>query len=337
MLVRLRPHRVRRTYLGGERLDALYGVSPPGPPRFPEAWVASVTDTYEQTGEGLSAVEDGRYLKDVLAEDPEAWLGEKGAGDAVRLPFLLKLLDSAERLVIQAHPTRAFAKQYMHSDYGKAECWYVLESGRDAYVYLGFKKGVTRAAWEALFHSQDIAGMLDCLHKLPVRAGDMLFVDGGVPHAIGPGCFLAELQEPTDLMVVTERRTPSGVVLPEQRIHGGLGLEKMFDLFDYTGYNEEEISRKYRITPRKINEHVTERIYPGVTDCFRMSSLDVRGACSYETEGYAVLLVLSGTGTVADENGEYPVGAGAQLFVGAATRRLKLRGTISMLVCRPAR
>ena len=59
------------------------------------------------------------------------------------------------------------------------------------------------------------------LHRIPVKAGDFVFVDGGVPHAIGGGCFMVELQEPSDLMVVAERFTPSGRRIPDAKLSGG--------------------------------------------------------------------------------------------------------------------
>ena len=70
--------------------------------------------------------------------------------DAVgALPILVKLLDSDERLVVQAHPTVPCAKRLFHSPVGKPECWHFLPgTAPDACVYLGFKPGITRAAWE---------------------------------------------------------------------------------------------------------------------------------------------------------------------------------------------
>ena len=90
-----------------------------------------------------------------------------------------------------------------------------------------------REYWKHLFDVQDIEGMLECMHHFPVKRGDLIYVAGGVPHAIGAGCFLAEIQEPTELMVIPERVTPSGVRLAEEKLHGGLGFEKMFDCFEY--------------------------------------------------------------------------------------------------------
>ena len=230
MTTKLRANRVRRTYLGGGRIDAFTGFAPDcsdGVPR-PEDWLASTTTAFNGTreiaGEGLGRLEDGRLVKDAV-----------GA-----LPILVKLLDSDERLVVQAHPTVPCARATFNSPVGKTECWYFLDgTAPDACVYLGFKPGVTRAAWRAAFEAQ--RGILEMLHRVPVRAGDFVFVDGGVPHAIGGGCFMVELQEPSDLMVVAERVTPSGRVLPEAKLHGGVGFEAMFDVYEYAGRTYEDL------------------------------------------------------------------------------------------------
>ena len=96
-----------------------------GVPR-PEDWLASTTTAYngsvEIEGEGLGRSEDGRLVRDI----------------AGTLPILVKLLDSDERLVIQAHPTVPFARARMNSPVGKTECWYFLPgTAPDAYAYDG--------------------------------------------------------------------------------------------------------------------------------------------------------------------------------------------------------
>ncbi len=111
MIARLQPNRVRRTYLGGGRIDAFTGVpgfaatanadeaKPVVPVSLPEDWLASTTTAFngvlEIEGEGLGRLEDGRLVKDAVGS----------------LPILVKLLDSDERLVIQAHPTVPCAKR----------------------------------------------------------------------------------------------------------------------------------------------------------------------------------------------------------------------------------
>ncbi len=89
------------------------------------------------------------------------------------LPVLVKLLDSYSRLMIQVHPDDARAAKYFHSDKGKAESWHILGTrtihGEEPYVYLGFKKGITKEKWRLLYEKQDVKGMEECLHKIPVK------------------------------------------------------------------------------------------------------------------------------------------------------------------------
>ena len=87
--------------------------------------------------------------------------------------------------------------------------------------------------------------------------GDLWFVTGGVPHAIGGGAFMIELQGPSYLMVIPERTTPSGVVLAERKLHSGLGFDDMFDVYDYTGLSDSETRALYfRHSERMINTSV---------------------------------------------------------------------------------
>lgn len=173
---------------------------------------------------------------------------------------LVKFLDSAERLVVQVHPTIDFAKKYFNSKFGKTECWYFLSCADDAYVYLGFKEGIRKEDWISAVYNQDIDKILSMLNRLPVKKGDCVFVEGGVPHAIGEGCFMAEVQEPSDLMGVVEKKTPSGRELADIKLHGGIGFENMLKMFKYEGENLEQIKAKYTHAPKPIGENVYEII-----------------------------------------------------------------------------
>src|SRR5439155_1048518 len=57
-----------------------------------------------------------------------------------------------------------------------------------------------------------VAAMLSATNRVPVRPGDAVLVPAGLPHAIGPGIFLVEAQEPTDFSVLLERE---GFPVPE--------------------------------------------------------------------------------------------------------------------------
>ena len=312
MIAKLLPNRVRRTYLGGSRIDAFTGTGADvsdGVPR-PEDWMASTTTAFNGTleieGEGLGRLEDGRLVKDVI-----------GA-----LPILVKLLDSDERLVIQAHPTVPCAKRLFNSPVGKTECWYFLPgTAPDACVYLGFKPGITRAAWEKAFERQQ--GLLEMLHRIPVAAGDFVFVDGGMPHAIGGGCFMIELQEPSDLMVVAERFTPSGRRIPDAKMHGGVGWEKMFDVYEYGGPTFEEVCATYV----KRAAGGLRILGPELTDKFEMWRVTGGGSVTL-LRGRAVAVVTDGAGEV---NG-LAVIRGDRLLI-ADDRDIVVQGAVTLVVC----
>lgn len=242
MIYKLLQNRVRRTYRGGRRIDDFTGenINVSNGIYLPEDWTASVTKAFngsvEIDREGLGRTTDGKMIRVIVCSN---------------LPILVKLLDSDERLVIQAHPTQEFAQKVLGLPYGKTEGWYFLDCLPDACVYLGFRKGITREKFKNAFNNNDSQEMLSMLHRIPVKAGDFVFVNGGVPHAIGAGCFIIELQEPSDLMVVGERYTPSGRKIVEEKLHMGMGYEKMFDVYDYTGYEFDDIKEKYCSAPKK--------------------------------------------------------------------------------------
>ena len=151
MILKLLPTRVYRAYYGGENLDRLAGKAQCEKTRFPEDWLASVTVAFNPDrkveNEGLSQTEDGRFLLDIINEDKKSMIGDRKS-----MSLLFKLLDSAERLAIQVHPTLEFAKTHFNSDYGKTECWYMLNDGGE--VYIGFREGITKEYWQSLFESR---------------------------------------------------------------------------------------------------------------------------------------------------------------------------------------
>ena len=324
--------RVWRTYSGGAALENWHGRQGENG-MFPEDWAASTTRAInpgrEAIIEGLSRVismEGEPYLTDVIAQDPEGFFGDahlKAFGE--KAGFLVKLIDAGERLTIQVHPDKQYAKEILHSDYGKTESWYILGSNREGIqpcIYLGFKPGVTREIWKDIFDRQDIPAMLDCLHKIPVQAGECYFISAGVPHAIGEGCFLAEIQEPTDYTMRTELVTPAGLRIHENQCHQGVGYEKMLDCFHYDGASLRETVQRWRSEPvcvldapgGRIDSLIDER----QTKLFSMRRVTVDESLMLEEQGrMRILMVLSGSGK-AEIGGDFmPVAQGDVLVARA--------------------
>lgn len=354
--IRLNSTRAWRPYLGGKRLEEWQDAPNPEDGRYPEEWVASTIRARnvgrESIVEGLTTVslDDGTVLlREVIESDPDAFLGvthvkKHGASTAI----LTKLLDSRSRLPIQVHPDRNFAAKMFHSTYGKTEAWYILANrcieGVDPYLLLGFRPGITRKRWVELFATQNIEGMVDCLHRLPAVPGELLLIEGGVPHAIGPGCFLIEIQEPTDYTIRVERTLPWGESVPDVHSHQGLGFDAMFDCFHYDAHPREEILRRWRIVPKALREEAgggeVELIGAPQTDKFRLVKLDVTGQFDLPGEEvFSVLIVLRGTGRLAYGNRRIEVVKADKFFLPArlGNFHIEARERLSLIRCCPPR
>ena len=215
---RLPPNRVYRFYRGGALLGRFRGEPEEDGP-FPEDWVGSVTAASnpgrDEPDAGLSRLEDGRLLRDVVGPDTGV---------------LVKLLDSAERLPVHYHPDRDFARVRLDSPYGKTEAWIVLDTREaEADVWVGLREPIPREQYRDWIDRHDLDALLGSLNHLTVRAGDVVYVPGGVPHAIGAGLLVAELQEPTDFSIVCEWE---GYPIRAEDADLGLGWDTALDALD---------------------------------------------------------------------------------------------------------
>lgn len=342
--LKLSDDRVWRTYSGGQALEAWRGQADPQDSEFPEQWVASAVQAVNAGREhlpveGLSKVLlPGRdagepvTLKQLIESDPAAFLGARHAAKYEASPALLvKVLDSCERLTIQVHPDPEFAMSAFGSRFGKTEAWYILGGrtidGEPPYVLLGFKPDVTRERWRQLFEEQDIPAMLDALHKVEVKEGDVFLITGGLPHAIGSGCLLIEIQEPTDLTLRTERTTPRGVKLQDKACHQGIGFERMLDCFHYEPTDLEGALRRSKVEPEVLAEQTGGQeialIQPKHTERFRMNRLRVTGTYAYEKrDSFAVAIIAAGSGRLAYGEASLDVKQGNTLFLPAGLERM---------------
>lgn len=336
----LEPAAAWRTYLGGKLLAELHGQAG-ADGHFPEEWIMSLVSARNagreaNLNEGLSYLASGSTvsLKSVVEHDPGALLGAAHAKKyGATTGVLVKLIDSAERLTIQVHPDKQKARELFNSAYGKTECWHILggreTAGESPCIYFGFRPGVTRARWKALFDAQDIAGMLDCLHRFAVQAGDTVLIEGGIPHAIGAGCFLAEIQEPTDYTIRTERTTPSGFPVADEMCHQGLGFERMYDCFHYDGHSEAETRARWFLTPRAAVQSggvITTLCGYDNTPLFAMELAEVTGSVTLPaSDTFSGLYLLAGEGRLFANSKDCALAAGQQYFVPPAAGALTLQ------------
>lgn len=347
-------NRVWRIYLGGLLLDELRGQKG-SDGYFPEDWLASVVQANnpvrkgQPEREGLSKVltANGKeaYLKDLIDADPKGFLGAEHIENfGINFGVLTKFLDSAERLPIQVHPDKKAARELFNSDYGKTEAWYILGgreiNGEEPHIFLGFKEDVDKEKLRALFDKQDIQGMAALMHKVPVKAGDVYIITGGTPHAIGPGCFLLEIQEPTDYTISLEKCNMLGEKLPDFLCHQGIGFDKMFDCFHYTKHTFDGLLEAFKLKP-ELSKSGADYSYTQIisyqdTPCFALNKLTVEGCFTRKCIGKpSALAVVEGAGKIAG----ITVKSGDCLFVPAMADTFGIEsdgtGRLTLLECLP--
>ena len=333
MPLKQKSNRVWRTYEGGALIDRWKKDLPEKDGSFPEEWIMS-TVTARGNGrpvdEGLSVLNtpgDEITLKDLVDSNPNLFLGEYIAKKFGTTGVLIKMLDSKERLTIQVHPDKKYARDMLNSQFGKTESWYVLGvreiEGVKSSVYIGFKEGVTKEIWKDLFQNQDIPGMLGALHRFEVEPGDAFMIYGGVPHAIGSGCFLLEVQEPTDYTMRTEKITPGGLEISDELIHQGVGVENMLNCFHYDSCTRDEALKKWKVIPQEIDkteDYVLRTVFNKQhTDCFGVNELQLNGSYSHKGNGsFYVGVVYSGLGHIKCNGQDYSYKEGDEIFFSAA-------------------
>jgi len=272
--------------------------------------------------EGLSRISDanGGPLIESLKQKPGFWFGPyQGAHhESPALGVLWKLLDSSVRLQFQAHPDAAFARRHLNSPAGKTECWYILGTRGEAYVYLGFQHPPSREAWARMIREQRVDEMLACFEKIPVQPGDCYVVPAGTPHAIGAGVFMMELMEPTDWVVRCET-TNAGLTLAPEACFMGLDLETCLEVFDYRAYSVAEVRRAFQQSPRELvrttGYREEELIGPAYHEYFRLHRLRGHGDAQWPGRELMLLIVIKGQAKLSCGGQQQPVRAGQTLLL----------------------
>lgn len=312
-------NQIRRFYRGGARIAAFRGL-PLAENDAPEDWIASTTTAFGQDELGLSRTENGVRLADLFAADPETFFepahrAAYGADPAV----LLKLLDAGERLPLHFHPDGRFAASHLGTSHGKTEAWIILEAEPDASVHVGFSRDVDEHELVELVAAQEVAAFLEIMNCLPVQAGDSIFVPAGVPHVIGEGILLVELQEPSDLSLLLEWEGR----MSEDDAFLGLRRELALDAVTRSAADISHLTSSRGSSP-----------FPPEAD--RFFRAEVVAERARLEPAFSVLIVTDGEGRLGAENEEsLAVGRGSVLLVPFASGETKLAGSLRAIRCRP--
>lgn len=211
-IVVLKPRLDERIW-GVTKLPSFLEQPQPGRP-VGEAWLTDMRCAAEEPAGTM------------LGELSHRWPGAFGADERGDFPLLIKFLFPREKLSVQVHPNDEEARR-VGQPRGKTECWYVLSAEPGAEIALGLRQELSPGEIEQAIH----AGTLESeLRYVPVKTGDMVFVEAGTIHAMGPGVVMLETQQYSDTtyrlydygrprelhlkegIAVTKPRTSSGLV-----------------------------------------------------------------------------------------------------------------------------
>lgn len=311
-------NRVFRVYTGGKLFSEFFGDDSQDS-FYPEEWICSSTKALNEGStdefEGLSTIKGTDiHFNELIDQQRELMLGDRKG-----LDVLVKALDSAIRLPVQAHPDKEFSRKNFNSDFGKAESWLVLATREGASIYFGFKDGVTKEDFEKAVEDAetDKTAMERLLNKIPVKPGDVYFIPAKAVHAIGYGCLILEVQEPTDFTIQPERWC-GDYRLSEHEMYLSLEKETALSVFDYS-YNLEKVENECKKTPEIIyeNDGCKKECLIGKDDtpCFGVERYLVNGGETEKLPAPCVYVVTDGTGKLTGDGYEKTLKKGDYFFM----------------------
>ncbi|MBD5069919.1 MAG: mannose-6-phosphate isomerase, class I [Lactobacillus sp.] len=299
---------------GGDRLNTIFGYSIPSD-HIGECWAISAHK------HGASIVKNGPYKGESLAEVWQAHREVFGDAKGDVFPLLTKILDAKEDLSVQVHPDDAYAKEH-EGELGKTECWYVLAADEGAYMYYGhhaqtkaeLQNDIETKAWDKL------------LRKVPVKAGDFLYVPAGTIHAIGKGIMVLETQQSSD---TTYRLYDFDRVDQKTGQKRELHLQQSIDVTTVPHQDP-----KLAITTTTEGAKTVTKFVD--TDFFAVYKWQVKGTALFAKEApYTLVSVIAGQGQLEVSGRTYELKKGVHFILPADVKSWTIAGDLTLIAATP--
>ena len=282
-----------------------------------ESWeISGVKDNETIVAEGPLK---GKSLNEIVREMKDSLVGTenyKRFGD--EFPLLIKFIDARQDLSIQVHPTDEIAKR-QGKRRGKTEMWYIMPSDKEAKLYSGLQRQITPEEYKELVENDTIC---DALSQYEVSEGDVFFLPAGRIHAIGTGCFLAEIQQTSDVtyrIYDFKRKDKDGN-------YRELHTKEAAESINY------QVERDYR-----THYHAMKNEGVSLVECPYFSTavydLDEPMTLDYsELDSFVILIGIGGAGIITDNEGNTTsLNAGETILIPATTQSIHVSGTLKFL------
>lgn len=266
--------------------------------------------------DGSSRIAEGHFRGKTLQEYID-WEGKKVLGSHCAafdsFPVLIKFIDARENLSIQVHPSDEYAMNE-EGQYGKTEMWYVADCENNAYLYYGFSTKITKEEFRQRIQNETI---LEVLNKVPVKKGDVFFIEAGTLHAIGKGIVIAEIQQNSNVTYRVYDYGRKGADGNKRDLH----IEKALAVTD----------RSPKVYSEGFEPHL------GSCKYFTVDKLTLDGRVMQEMSGevdgssFVHMLVIEGSGCI--NNGEEMVFCkGDSILITASTGAFEIKGNCQALL-----
>jgi mannose-6-phosphate isomerase len=298
---------------GGRELERFYHKPLPSGVPIGESWeISDRPGDVSVIANGTLAGKDLRWLMENHSAD---LLGKARPQDG-RFPLLIKILDAQDRLSLQVHPPPAKAAEL--GGESKTEMWYVAEAAPGAELYVGLKRGVTRAEFEQRIKAGTVA---ECFHRVSVRPGDAMFLPSGRVHALGAGLVVFEVQQNSDTTYRVFDWNRLGLDGKPRELHIPQSLASI-------DFNDCEPS----LLPRVFVQHGEHKVRSLVRDpLFTAEAQEASAGTSVplRPNKMQIIALLTGRVQVDDGTGTLALAAGQFCLVPASLAQVTLRAEMA--------
>ena len=299
---------------GGARLREEFGKDTPLTP-LAESWEVSCHP--DGPCRILGGDFGGKTLAEYLAQHPGAMGSRFGGGE---FPLLIKFIDAAQSLSIQVHPDDAYARR-VEGEQGKNEMWYVVDAAPGAFLYYGFKGVYSK---EEVRRRIEENTLLEILNAVPVKPGDVFYIQAGTLHAVGAGLLIAEIQQNSNSTYRVYDFGRLGADGKPRALH----LDKALDVLQLCPpAGQPGPMGQPQAAPWGEDTLLVECPY------FTTRRLRIKGCADLDTENlsFHALVCLSGSGAVIAGDSALPLRRGESVFLPADLGAYRLAGQLELL------
>ena len=309
-----------KSYLwGGNRLNGEFGIGTSDSP-IAEAWMLSCHPS--GTSVILNGYLAGKPLSEVIPGNFEKILGTNSPADA-GFPILIKFIDANKDLSIQVHPGNEY-HGVDSGESGKTEMWYILDAKEGSYIYYGFSREVSKE--EMLKHIEDKT-ITSILNRVYVKKGDSFYIKSGTVPSMGPGVFVAEIQQNSDLTYRIHDYDRTDAAGNKRELH----IDKALDVTDRTFVPGPAVRPVATVHEGYSIARLVSCEY------FTVDFIEIKTSAEFSCgdESFVSILITEGSGYLHFDNSAYPsmdVKKGDSILLPVGTGRYRIEGACAALL-----